>query len=173
MEFYSFYKIAIKGTKHCYIGSTINVSSRKSQHKNVCNNVTHHNHNLKLYQVICQNGGWDNIEFTVIDQKELETKEQSLIQEQKYIVQHKANLNMVSASTGSLITLIERKDMTPNDTDENKKKRQRLLTAIWKRSYGKEKYNDWQRNYMRGKQSYAREVNKLFHCLMPAQEVAL
>lgn len=167
MLVYSFYKIAIKGTKHCYIGSTINISSRKSAHKNACINKYNNNHYLKLYQIICENGGWDNIEFTLIETKELETKEEALIQEQKFIVQHKTTLNSVPASTASLNTLIERYELTPNDTDENKLKRCRLGTAIWKRSYGKEKYNDWQRNYMRGKQQYFREAKKHLMCLMP------
>lgn len=171
MLVYTFYKIAIKGTKYCYIGSTLNISSRKSHHKIACSNPRHMNHYLKLYQVICEHGGWNNVEFTIIDEKELETKEEALIQEQKYIVQHKANLNSIPASTASLKTLIERYELTPNDTDENKLKRCRLGTAIWKRSYGKEKYNDWQRNYMRGKQQYVREAKKQLLCLMP--EVSL
>ena len=173
MLVYSFYKIAIKGTKHCYIGSTVNISSRKSQHKNVCSNPNAYNHSLKLYQIICEHGGWDNVEFTVIDEKEYETKEQSLIQEQKYIVQHKATLNSVPASTSSLNALIERYELTPNDTDENRLKRCRLGTSIWKRGAGKKKYNDWQRNYMRCKCRYIREAKKQLLCLMPVPEVAL
>jgi len=173
MLVYSFYKIAIKGTKHCYIGSTVNIYSRKSSHKSACINPNAYTHHLKLYQVICEHGGWDNVEFTVIDEKEYETKEQSLIQEQKYIVQHKATLNSVPASTSSLNALIERYELTPNDTDENRLKRLRLGTSIWKRGSGKEKYNDWQRNYMRCKYLYIREAKKQLHCLMPLPEVSL
>jgi len=173
MKFYSFYKIAIKGTKDCYIGSTTNPTERMRQHKNACSNEYHNNHYLKLYQVISKNGGWDNVEFTLIETKQLATKEEALIQEQKYIVNHKATLNSVPASTGTLKTLIEKKDLTPNDTSENRLKRCRLATAIWKRGKGKEKYNDWQRNYMRGRQQYVREAKKQLLCLMPQPEVAL
>ena len=171
MLVYSFYKIAIKGTKHCYIGSTVNINRRKSQHKNACSNPNHINHHLKLYVIIRENGGWDNVEHSLIETKQYETKEQSLIQEQKYIVQHKATLNSVPSSTSSLNTLIERYELTPNDTDENRLKRWRLGTAIWKRGSGKEKYNEWQRNYMRCRQQYLREAKKQLLCLMP--EVAL
>ena len=165
--FYSFYKIGIKGTKHCYIGSTVNINRRKSQHKNACSNPNHINHHLKLYVIIRENGGWDNVEHSLIETKQYETKEQSLIQEQKYIVQHKATLNSVPSSTSSLNTLIERYELTPNDTDENRLKRWRLGTAIWKRGSGKEKYNEWQRNYMRCRQQYLREAKKQLLCLMP------
>ena len=171
--FYSFYKIAIKGTKHCYIGSTININRRKSQHKNACSNPNHINHHLKLYVIIRENGGWDNVEHSLIETKELATKEESLIQEQKYIVQHKATLNTSDATLFSLKTLIEMKDMIQNNTDENKLKRCRLATAIWKRGTGKEKYNEWQRNYMRGRQQYFREAKKQLLCLMPLPEVSL
>ena len=171
--FYSFYKIGIKGTKHCYIGSTIDINSRKSAHKSACINPNHPNHPLKLYVIIRENGGWDNVEHSLIETKEYKTKEEALIQEQKYIVQHKATLNSVPASTSSLNALIERYELTPNDTDENRLKRCRLGTSIWKRGAGKKKYNDWQRNYMRCKQQYIREAKKQLHCLMPLPEVSL
>jgi len=167
MLVYTFYKIAIKGTKHCYIGSSLNATRRLKTHKDSCHNPLTTNHHVKLYQVIRDNGGWENTEATIIATQQFETKEQVLIQEQKYIVQHKANLNMVPATTASVNTLIEMKNMTPTDTDENKKKRQKLLTSIWKKTHGKEKYNTWQRNYMKGKQQYNRQVKILFNCLSP------
>lgn len=169
MEFYSFYKITIKGTKHCYIGSTKDINGRMRQHKNACTNPNHINHYLKIYTIIREHGGWDNVEHNLIETKQLETKEDALLQEQRYIVQHKATLNSADATVYSLKTLIEMKDMTQNNTYENKKKRCRLATAIWKRGKGKEKYNEWQRNYMRGRQQYVREVRKLFQCLAPEQ----
>ena len=86
-------------------------------------------------------------------------------------MKHKASLNSSDATVYSLNTLIEMKDMTQGNTDENRLKRCRLSTAIWKRGAGKEKYNDWQRNYMRGRQQYVREAKKQLLCLMP--EVAL
>ena len=164
---YTFYKIAIKGTKYCYIGSSLNATQRLKSHKDSCHNPLTTNHHVKLYQTIRDNGGWENTETTIISTQKFETKEQVLIQEQKYIVQHKATLNMVPATTASVNTLIEMKNMTPSDTYENKKKRQKLLTSIWKKTHGKEKYNTWQHNYMRGKQQYNRQVKILFNCLSP------
>lgn len=173
MKFYSFYKIAIKGTKHCYIGSTIQFTKRIINHKNSCLDPNSPSHHLKLYVIIREHGGWDNLIITVIETKELETKEEVLIQEQKYIVQHKATLNTIPASTSSLNALIERKNLTPTDTVENRLKRCRLTTAIWKRSHGKEKYNANQREVMRKRSQYKKEVKKLFNCLLPLPEVSL
>ena len=164
---YSFYKIAIKGTKHCYIGSSKNFIQRMRLHKNSFFTFTASNHNLKLYEVMRQNGGWDNIEILVISTQDFETKEEALIQEQKYIVQYKSNLNMIPATCASTTCLIEMKEMTPRNSDENKKKRQRLITSIWKKTTGKAKYNEWQRNYMTKKQRYIKEAKIFLQCLLP------
>ena len=166
---YSFYKIVIKGTKDCYVGSTKNFISRICCHKDNTKNTNSTNYHFKLYNTIREKGGWENVEVVIIDTQEFHTKQEALLQEQKYIIEHKANLNMVSATSYSTNTLIELKDMTPRDTDENKKRRQHLLTSIWKRTTGKEKYNEWQRNYMRSKQYYLREAKKM---LFPELELS-
>jgi hypothetical protein len=43
-----------------YIGSCCNFTRRKCEHKSVCNNPNIVNYNLKIYQTIRENGGWDN-----------------------------------------------------------------------------------------------------------------
>jgi hypothetical protein len=96
----------------------------------------------------------------------VETRSEAMVQEQKYIVHFKANLNSMSATSYSLNTLIEMKDMTPLDTAKNKLKRVRLTTQIWKKTTGKEKYNAWQRNYMRGKMAYNKQAKILRYCLL-------
>lgn len=60
-----------------YVGSTTNFIQRKASHKSKCNS----NSELKIYQIINANGGWDNwlmleIEkFSCIDNNELRTRE--------------------------------------------------------------------------------------------------
>jgi hypothetical protein len=43
-----------------YVGSTINFNKRKYSHKTSCMNENSKSHNYKIYQMIRQNGGWDN-----------------------------------------------------------------------------------------------------------------
>ena len=167
MQTYTFYKISIKGTKHCYVGSSINFSQRLISHKNSFFSFTATNHLCKLYEVMRQNGGWNNIAISVISTQDFETKEEALIQEQKYIVQYKSNLNMIPATCAPLTSLIQMKEMTPRNSYENKKKRQRLITSIWKKTTGKDKYNEWQRNYMCKRQRYIKEAKIFLHCLLP------
>jgi hypothetical protein len=174
MLVYTFYKIGIKGTKHCYIGSSKDVTKRLYMHKDTCNNLNALNYNCKIYECLREHGGWSAAEITIIDTREFELKEDALIQEQKYIVQHKANLNMVAASTASLKTLIERYELTSNLTKESRLKRCRLGTAIWKKAAGKEKYNLWQRNYMRKMMCFKREAKmQLGYYQQSVPEVAL
>ena len=45
--------------KNPYIGSTTNFRGRKWNHKDCCNNPNHKYYNIKQYQYIRDNGGWD------------------------------------------------------------------------------------------------------------------
>tara|TARA_R110000868_G_scaffold375654_7_gene640242 strand:+ start:198 stop:722 length:525 start_codon:yes stop_codon:yes gene_type:complete len=160
MLVYTFYKIGIKGTKYCYIGSSKDVTKRLYMHKDACSNSSAPNYNCKIYECLRENGGWSAAEVTIIDTREFDAKEDVLIQEQKYIVQYKANLNMVAATGQTLQCLIDQKNLTANLTTETRLKRKRLGSAIWKKSAGKEKYNLWQRNYMRKKMCFKREAKR-------------
>lgn len=162
MLVYTFYKVAIKDTKYCYIGSTTNLIKRMGSHKNSCINYLQPNYHLKLYEIIREHGGWQNVDCSIVGLHEMATRCDAMVQEQKYIVQHKANLNSMSATSYSINTLIEMKEMTPLNT----LKRVRLNTMIWKKTTGKEKYNTWQRNYMRGKMAYNKQAKILRYCLL-------
>ena len=56
------YKITCKDSniKDVYVGHTTNFVQRKHAHKQSCINEKSTNYNCKLYQVIRNNGGWDN-----------------------------------------------------------------------------------------------------------------
>ena len=63
-----FYKIICHDLNitHCYVGHTVDFRKRTNQHKTTCNNDKDVRHNLKLYQFIRENGGWDNWEMVNI-----------------------------------------------------------------------------------------------------------
>jgi hypothetical protein len=137
-----------------------------ASHKNSCHNYLQANYHFKLYEVIREHGGWQNVVCSIVGAHQVETRSDAMVQEQKYIVQYKPNLNSMSATSYSLNTLMEMKDMIPRNTDENKMKRLRLTTKIWKKTTGKEKYNAWQCKYMRGKMAYNRQAKIMRHCLL-------
>ena len=51
--------------KELYVGHTTNFRIRKNRHKSMCNNERCLSYNLKVYQFIRANGGWEN--FTMIE----------------------------------------------------------------------------------------------------------
>ena len=45
---------------YVYVGHTTNFIKRKARHKIDCNNSNKKEYNLKVYQIIRDNGGWEN-----------------------------------------------------------------------------------------------------------------
>ena len=54
--------------KQTYVGHTTNFTSRKYHHKTHCVNTNDENHNLKVYQFIRENGGWNNWSMLQIEE---------------------------------------------------------------------------------------------------------
>ena len=63
------YKIVCKdlNVKDCYVGHTTDMTKRKCCHKHVCNNEKNKDHNLKIYKIIRENGGWDNWTMVLVE----------------------------------------------------------------------------------------------------------
>jgi hypothetical protein len=73
---------------YTYIASTTDeFVKRKSAHKSSCNNQKNRYHNLLLYAVIRENGGWENFEMIQIEEhpchnkRELEFREEQIRRE--------------------------------------------------------------------------------------------
>lgn len=80
---------------NCYIGSTTNFTKRKTQHKKSCNNVNDKDHNIFVYQVIRENGGWDNWSMIEIEKYPCNDKNEALHRERYWIETLKADLNKI------------------------------------------------------------------------------
>jgi hypothetical protein len=63
------YKIVCNdlNVKECYVGHTINMTKRKCVHKSACNNEKNKDHNLKIYQIIRETGGFDNWTMLLVE----------------------------------------------------------------------------------------------------------
>jgi hypothetical protein len=79
--------------KHVYIGSTTDFSNRKRSHKYCCINTHNKNYNLKVYQFIRDNGGWDNWSMIMIEEYSCENKLQLLKKEREYVEKSILSLN--------------------------------------------------------------------------------
>ena len=61
------YKIEHNENKEfVYVGSTTDFTKRKYGHKTTCNNVNSKDYNLKVYQMIRENGGFDKFQMLEI-----------------------------------------------------------------------------------------------------------
>ena len=91
-----FYRIVCNdlNIKECYIGQTTNFIKRKQCHKKSCNNEKSKLYNLKIYQFIRENGGWENWSMVMIEQISCENYNEACKTERKFLEEYNGTLNM-------------------------------------------------------------------------------
>ena len=77
-----------------YIGSSVNMTTRMSSHKSDCNNVLSKKYNLKIYQIIRLNGGWDNWSMVLIEYYPCHNNLEATLREQYYTQVLNSDLNL-------------------------------------------------------------------------------
>ena len=93
------YKIQHKDNNDLlYVGHTTNFTKRKNEHKSGVNNVKGNAYNVKLYQMIRENGGWDDFNMVVIKDFPCENKQQATTEEDRIMREMKATMNTNRAS---------------------------------------------------------------------------
>jgi group I intron endonuclease len=83
----------------CYIGSTIDLYNRFKTHKACVNNRNLNNYNLKIYQFIRENGGWNNFDREILEYYDCNNEEELKQKEQEYINKYNPTLNIHNAFT--------------------------------------------------------------------------
>ena len=78
---------------HSYVGHTTNFRKRRNYHKYNCNNENSKNYNLKIYQFIRCNGGWDNFNMIEIEKYTCNDSNASCKRERYWIETLKSTLN--------------------------------------------------------------------------------
>lgn len=92
------YKIEHNENKELvYVGSTTDFTNRKYTHKSHCNNEKHKNHNLKVYVMIRENGGWDSFQMLEIKKFPCNDANEARAEEERCRVELKATLNTYRA----------------------------------------------------------------------------
>jgi hypothetical protein len=76
-----------------YVGHTTNFTKRKNQHKTVCCNVNDRKHNLKVYQIIRDNGGWENWSMIEVEKLTCADENEARARERYWYEELKANMN--------------------------------------------------------------------------------
>ena len=83
---------------YIYIGSTKDFKQRKAAHRKTCNNINPR-YNLKIYQMIRENGGWDCCDMVPIEEIECDNYLQARIREEYWRKEYNANMNTIKAYT--------------------------------------------------------------------------
>lgn len=119
---YIIYKIICndENITDCYVGSTANFNKRKFKHKLNCNNPNNDKYNLKIYEIIRENGGWDNWSMLPIAEHNEITLTQSRIIEEQYREQLDAKMNSQRAYVSDIQKKEERKQYVANYTEIHK-----------------------------------------------------
>jgi hypothetical protein len=91
------YKIFCKdeNIQDVYVGHTTNFVKRKKVHMSSCMKSNNSNHNCKVYQVIRNNGGWDNWQMMIIAFYNCKDLYEARQKEQYHYIELKATLNSV------------------------------------------------------------------------------
>jgi hypothetical protein len=81
-----------------YVGTTTNFTKRKQQHKERCLNEKNKKYYLKVYVSIREYDGWENWNMIKICDYPCNNKREAELEEDKYMTELKANMNMIRAS---------------------------------------------------------------------------
>jgi hypothetical protein len=78
-----------------YIGHTTNFTKRKNSHKRNTYNENDKKYNIKVYQFIRKNGGWDNWSMIMVEEYSCNSKLEAEKRERELIEELKASLNCI------------------------------------------------------------------------------
>ena len=79
--------------KDCYVGHTTDMTKRKWSHKSTCNNEKSKYHNIKIYQIIRENGGWDNWNMLLVEKFPCKDKFEACKREREIFEELDAKMN--------------------------------------------------------------------------------
>ena len=157
---YYFYKIVCENLpNYAYVGSTRALAERRYRHKCSCNNENCEQYNRKLYQIIRENGGWDNWRMVCIHQGEFPDKRSAQIKEEELRVQLNGNMN----SRRCYITQEERTEYDKEYREKNKD----YYTEYKKEYYSenKDQIKESNKQYReQNKDKIKEQKNKKFEC---------
>jgi len=83
-----------------YIGHTTNIIKRRNNHKSNCNDENGKSYNLKIYQTIRANKGWDNWSVIQICEFPCNNQEEARAEERRHYEMLNASLNMINPCRG-------------------------------------------------------------------------
>jgi len=80
-----------------YVGHTTSFDKRKTKHKNSCYNENGKQYNLKVYQMMRDNGGWDMFKMLEVEKYPCNDKREAERRENEVMKELKASMNMINS----------------------------------------------------------------------------
>lgn len=110
-----------------YVGHTTDFINRKRQHKKCCNNTNVGAYNYKVYQIIRENGGWDNWSMIQIEEYCCNNTNEARAKERYWIETLKSNLNVNIPNRSYLeYNNVNRKKINEKQRQYNKENRDKI-----------------------------------------------
>jgi hypothetical protein len=136
------YKIACNdlNIKDVYVGHTTDFIRRKYEHKCCCTNDKSKKYNLKVYDKIRQNGGWNNWSMVEVEKFACDNSNQASLRERHFFELLNASLN----SYRPIITKDENNEYAKKYRDQHKDKMKEYLKDYRQRN--KDKIKQYYRN---------------------------
>jgi len=140
--------------KYCYVGSTQNFTRRKCQHKFHCKTL-----NQKIYQVIRENGGWDNWSMIKIEDTDYETKLDAHKRERELLEYFGNGMNERTPSRNWEEECQKEHNKQYRDTH----KPQANKYAKQYREDNREQINEWRKQYRKDNKEQITEYKKQYY----------
>ena len=140
----------------CYVGHTINMTKRKYKHKSICHNEKDKHHNLKIYQIIRENGGWSNWSMILVEKFPCKDKPEACKREREIFEELGAKMNM-------LIPYRTQEEYKEYHEEYDKQYREDHKEKI--EQYGKQYYQDHKeehKEYYQDHKEYYKEYHKQY-----------
>jgi len=151
--------------KEIYIGSTQAMRNRKSGHKKACNNESDKRHNIKVYQFIRDNGGWDLWDMVLVEKIQYNERCELLARERYYIESLGASLNCYIPGRTNKEYYEKNKERFKEYQIEYKEKNKEILKDKSKQYYqkNKERFKEYQIEYYQNNREKSKEYHREYN----------
>jgi len=139
--------------KDIYVGHTTDFTRRKREHHSICCNENNKNYNLNVYQIIRNNGGWNNWMMLEIEKFECNDANEARTRERYYIELLNANMNIKNP----IISNNESKEYQKEWREQNKEYDKKYKEA------NKDKLKEQQKKYRDDNKDKMKEYKKKYN----------
>ena len=151
----------------CYVGHTTNFTERKKCHKRAYTYESAKGHHCKVYQMIRENGGWDNFKMVFIEKWPCESLREAEAREQYWIDTLKPNMNHFMAQRSQKQYRIDNKEHLSACDKVYREENKEYIAEYYKhwredkKEYLAEKNKAWRNE---NKEYIAERKSKRFEC---------